>query len=68
MSKFFIFAPNDDNMYYYNPEGIVYIKFYKDESYHMTITTKYRGSETFDFDSYDAFETAVKSFRGVCNG
>ena len=33
----------------------------------MTITTKYRDSETFDFDSYDAFETAVKSFRGVCN-
>ena len=29
MSKFFIFAPNDDNMYYYNPEGIVYVKFYR---------------------------------------
>lgn len=68
MSKFFIFAPNDDNMYYYNPEGIVCVRFYKDKSYHMTITTKYCGVETFDFVSYDAFETAVKSFRGVCNG
>ena len=30
MSEFFIFAPNDDNMYYYNPEGIVYVRCYKD--------------------------------------
>ena len=65
MSKFFIFAPNDDNMYYYNPEGIVYVRWYKDESYHMAITTKYRGSETFNFDSYDAFEAAMKSFRSL---
>ena len=40
MSKFFVFATNDDNMYYYNPEGIVCVRCYKDESYHMTITTK----------------------------
>ncbi len=65
MSKFFIFSPNDGNIYYYNPEGIVYVRWYKDESYHMAITTTYRGSETFNFDSYDAFEAAMKSFRSL---
>ena len=65
MTKFFIFAPNDDNMYYYNSEDIVCVRCYKDESYHMTITTKYCGVETFDFDSYDAFDTAIKSFRSL---
>lgn len=65
MNKFFIFATNDDNMYYYNFEDIVCIRFYKDESYHMTITTKYCGVETFDFDSYEAFETAIGSYRGI---
>lgn len=65
MSTFFIFTTNDDNMYYYNFEDIVCARFYKDESYHMTITTKYCGVETFNFDSYEAFELAVESFRRV---
>lgn len=65
MSKFFIFATDDDNMYYYNFEDIVCVRFYKDKSYHMTITTKYCGIETFNFNSYDAFETAIVSFRSI---
>ena len=69
MKKFMQFALDDNNVFFYDVNDIVNVKFYTQNELNneltMELTTKSNGIETFTFDNIRDYQDAIEAFNDL---